>query len=129
MHESCFDRWERIGVTYNILRGQEDGFWVNTNKKGNMSWARAFFVANPVTKLVECKLCHKRSTPKKVSFRSDVVNWNNRHLKDWFLHESKDVLCVGCWNKVRALEKRDAEAAELRLLVNKLHREIKKCQK
>lgn len=105
----------------NILSEYVNGVWVNHNKPGNYSTKRALFYTYPRTDLVDCQLCGKRSTPKKVHYRSDVAGWNGGL--------DKDVLCTGCWNKLKPLVNKEREYFELRALTSKLYREALKCQR
>lgn len=104
----------------NILAEYVNGFWINYNKQGNHSFKRARFYSYPRTELIECELCGKKSTPKKVHYRSDVANWND--------DTNKGVLCAGCWNKVRPIVRKEREYFELRAITSRLYRETLKCQ-
>ena len=127
--EHDLDRLKRIGIHYNILRDDETGAWINTNKPGNKSWKRARFIKNPVTMLRECGVCGKISTPKKISYRSLCADWYMTNPYEEPMQQEKDILCTGCWNKVRRIVARQREANELRLLNNRLIREYRKWQR
>ena len=129
MKELFIDRLERLNVEYNIVGETEDGYWYNFCKKGNMSWARAIYERNPFTELRTCDLCGKTSTPKKVQYRSLCIRWNVDDKKHDFETRGKDTLCMGCWNKVRIVVKRQNEVETNRRLINKLNRERLKWQK
>jgi hypothetical protein len=126
--EHALARLKRIGIHYNVLRDDETGVWINTNKPGNKSWKRAMFIKNPVTKLRQCGVCGKISTPKKISYRSLCADWYMESL-DEPMQQERNILCTGCWNKVRVIVARQHEANEIRRLNSKLIREYRKCQK
>jgi len=56
-------------------------------------------------------------------YRWNANDKNDRETKD------KDILCTGCWNKVRALVKRQAMCNESRKLIAKLKMETNKWEK
>ena len=118
------------GRTYNVLRHYRNGFWANLNKSkaSKYSWCTAEFYLYPSTTLVECQLCGKLSTPKKITCRNDVYRWNANDKNDRET-KGKDILCTGCWNKVRALVKRQAMCNESRKLIAKLKMETNKWEK
>ena len=95
-----------------------DGFWGRKKGRGH-KWN---FYSNPVTRLMDCMICGKRSTPKKVSCRSDCYGWNRTGPLD--MSESKDVLCVGCWRRVASILKKERDFDDNRRMINKLEREI-----
>ena len=72
----------------------------------------------------QCDICGLISSKNKVRNRDDVFSWNFENKKDWWT-EPKNMLCMGCWNKVKALQKRQQESEGLRRYINKLHRTIK----
>ena len=124
------DRLEMLGRSFNVLREDEKGYWLNHCKKGNLSWKRAYYFDNPVTWLNTCDVCRKTSTPKKVHARHNVYGWDwDRADKRCYLIESKYMLCMGCWNKVRPIVARERDAYEIQRLINQLTKEIRKCQK
>jgi len=95
-----------------------------SGKPGKKIYTRRYWY----TPLNQCDLCGMWSTPKKIHYRGDVYGW------DWdkgseYLTPSKDVLCMGCWNKVKVISKRKREAKELKKLTNKLYREALRWQK
>ena len=119
---------------------------VNKEKANNLE--RSEFELNvdgDYTKLNTCELCKRTSTPKNVNVKYDCMYWDlpskhewkkeNKTLKGYFLHfysnakEDTGMLCVGCWNKVRVIVKRQEEAEELTKLSNKLKREELKWRK
>ena len=118
---------DRLGIKYNILSSTEYGFWINRNKKAKKSWGTAVFAKNPITWLNTCEVCGKTSTPKKVHYRSGVSCWNYINMKEF--SPTKDTLCMGCWNKLKPIVKRQNEAKEIKRLINKLLRESRKWQK
>jgi hypothetical protein len=116
MREHHVDRWNKLEITYNILREDENGIWVNFNKKGSTSWKRAGFWENPTTWLKICDLCGKASTPKKVNIRNDCYN-----LELW---NGTPTLCMGCWNKVRRLDWLYIALQGLKRVVKRIQRSV-----
>jgi hypothetical protein len=127
-HESPQMRWDRLGIQYNVLATKEDGLWINTCKKGNLSWKRAHFYPNPQTPVNTCDVCGRLGTPRRVCWRNDVYKWNVLDPKD-YKTPSKTMLCMGCWNKVRRICDREREAREAQRLINLLKKEMGKWQR
>lgn len=75
-----------------------------------------------------CDLCKKIGIPRRVRYRSDVFGWNRNNSKD-FEFDQKNVLCTGCWNKVRSLLDKEEKSRAITQLLNKLKREASECQK
>ena len=119
-----------LGRKVNILAETMDGIWINTNKsKGSLkSWRRAVFIEWPVSPLYQCDLCNRIGTNKVVQYRNDVWCWNLDGTYQLSDKKSKDYLCMSCWNKIRPLVKRENLAYETKTLINKLKREVTKCQ-
>lgn len=113
----------RVGLSPIKCAEDECGYLYKFKGRGQ----RPKYVKNPVTPLYVCDVCGKRSTPKKIHIRSDVYGWN----KSSYLSEekSKGLLCTGCWNRVKAVVKKQREADEIRYLKDKLYREVLKWQK
>lgn len=126
VHRNCTERWDYIGVRYNLLKETENGAWYNFNKTAVKSWARAEYRENPTTKLNQCSLCGRMSVPKKVCERNDVWGWN---LNNGVSGTSKGMLCMGCWNKVKAVVKRRTDADKIKRATNQLNRRLQQCQK
>jgi hypothetical protein len=118
--ETDVDRWVRIGLKMKFKWESEEGFWAKQEGKHRDRW---WYWEYPHTKLVECELCGFRSTPKKVSHRGDTFGWNFESRKD-YTTKTKSTLCMGCWNKVRPIVKRQEEAEECRSIINKINRSI-----
>lgn len=118
--EHPLDRFSRLGINVVIKYEYEDGVWFRQKGRGHSRW---YWLENPVTKLKTCELCRKTSTPKKVTHRDGIYGWNF-HNKEDLSFESKDVLCVGCWNKVRSLIERKHKADEVGKIINELERTI-----
>ena len=128
-------------VHYNILREHEDGYWINYNKVLVASWGTAEFHENPKTPLNVCEVCGKTSTPKKVSQRHDVYLWDKdisftksgrmdyKKCARGIWDNSKTMLCMSCWNKAKAIEKRRDDGNTIADLNMKLQRSIRECQK
>jgi hypothetical protein len=83
---------------------------------------RIRFVHFHYTPINYCDVCGKFGRPKKVQERNGVWGWNIP--KGDYSSKSKNMLCMGCWNVVRALKKRERESDELRKFINKLQRTI-----
>lgn len=141
-YQSRSKDFKSCGASLNILAVDEEGFFANTNKAGNRSWARAFYIYNPITWLRTCDLCGKTSTPKKIQNRYyDIVgDWNKPDLRVSRRHRldaireslstpSKNMLCMSCRNILAPICRREEEAYESKVLINKLYREVLKCQK
>lgn len=116
--EHPLDRLARLGVDIVIKYDCENGVWYRDKGRPHAYW-----LENPVTKLETCQLCGKTSTPKKVSHRIVIYRWNCHDKKDWSC-ESKSVLCMGCWNKVRPLVEREDEADDMKRFINQVKKEI-----
>lgn len=71
-----------------------------------------------------CSLCGIFGSARKVQGRSHVYRWKAQSDDDSWGPDD-DVLCTGCWNRVRALVDRANEADEIRRLAAKLERAIK----
>lgn len=76
------------------------------------------------TPLYKCDVCGKVSVPKNVNYRADCYRWNCDN-NEWTI-ESKDMLCTGCWNKIRALVKKETEIYEVKKLSKTLEKEARK---
>jgi hypothetical protein len=96
-----------------------DGFMAKAEGPGHR-WS---FHKNPVADLRTCDICGKVGAAKRVCSRSDVYRWNVEDRND-YATATKDMLCMGCWNKVRAIVRKEDEADECRRLLNKLTRSI-----
>jgi len=77
-----------------------------------------------VTWLNACQLCGKYGVPTKVTWRGGIYQWARMSKNEYC--RSKDILCMGCWNKVKPLAKIKDEAEENKTLINKLKRAITK---
>jgi hypothetical protein len=71
------------------------------------------------TPLFTCELCGKISTPKNVYYRVDIYCWNWTHDKD-FGTKSISTLCQGCYNKVKAIVRKEKQANECKRLMRKV---------
>lgn len=83
---------------------------------------KARVVLPPV--LLMCDVCFVVGGKAKVRTRSDVFGWNLQGRMD-YATAPKNTLCTGCWNKAKAVLKREREADQIKQLVNKLNRTIK----
>ena len=78
-----------------------------------------------------CEVCGILRGAKWVSYRNGIYGWNfsgrkyGYPIKTEFDLESKKILCMCCWNKVRAVEIKRAVIDECVSLTNKLKKEIK----
>lgn len=115
------------GRPYNVVKHFQNGFWANFNKskEAKYSLKSSEFYKYPSTTLKNCDLCGRLSTPKKIVYRSYIYGWNQKDKND-YLTKSKDYLCMGCWNKVRALVKKQNICDENRRLISKIKLEIAK---
>ncbi len=77
--------------------------------------------ANKFSYIAECDLCKKRGSASRIYHRSDVHGWD-WSSSDENYKQSKTDLCMGCWNKVRAVQKKQREADEIKRLTNKLNK-------
>lgn len=75
----------------------------------------------PYMELVYCQLCGKAGPRKYISPRN-VYGWDSEDKYDY--SESKNLLCVGCWNTCRAIFKKEQGADECKSLINKIQRRI-----
>jgi hypothetical protein len=116
--EPEFRHDERHGKRYHYVVEWRRKILAN-GKPGN-KW---FQIPVPYTPLNECDICGKKSTPKKVHLRTGIYGWNRKSTDD-FATQSKGVLCMGCWNKVRVLCKREQEAHDVRAFINQLQKDI-----
>lgn len=96
-----------------------DGFMAKAKGNGH----RWVFHKNPVAELMSCNLCGKVGTAKRVCNRSDVYRWNVENRKDYDT-ASKHMLCMGCWNKARAIVRKRDDVDGLRIFLNKITRSI-----
>lgn len=100
--------------------------WVEVNKK-QIDLSRFLeSVLGDYSKVINCDLCGRVGSKKKVYSRLDVTGWDTEK-KDNYL--SKDCLCISCWNKVKPLAKSKKQCEETARLSRKLLKEIRKCQK
>ena len=110
-HESMFSRakWgQSIGAP-----ARTNGWWLD--KDG---------MCNECRSIRYCDLCEKEGNAKTIYQRNDVWSWNFDGPKD-YTTKSKSCLCMSCWNKVRAVVRRQDKADELQQEINKLNRSIK----
>jgi hypothetical protein len=82
----------------------------------------------PTTSLNTCELCGRKGTRRRVTIRNDTHGWNRETRGDWGT-PSKDMLCVGCWNRVRVIVRKKLAADEIRRLGNQLYNEALKWRK
>lgn len=116
-------RYALIGKRVEFDFSAVDGFRAKAEGQGQR-WS---FHENPVADLRTCDICGRIGAAKRVCYRNDVYRWN----VDWkdYTTTSKHMLCTGCWNKVRALVRKERKAGECSLLLNKLTRSISDARK
>ena len=81
----------------------------------------------PYSSLNCCDVCGLLGGERRVNTKSDVYAWN-RDRGD-YKTRSKDMLCVSCWNRVRALVKRERAATINKTLINRINMEIRNGRK
>lgn len=112
--------YSKDGISVRFDWNYEDGFFFKPVARGfRWSW-----MPNKVTHLVTCELCGFTSTPKKVSYRSEIYGWNRENNKD-VETPATCTLCTGCWNKVKVVVKKIKAANECEKLLNYLKRSIR----
>lgn len=109
----------------NVLLDEKCGYFFNTCKKGNMSFARAMFYRYPYTRVYYCELCGKAGDGKRIQSRY-VYGWEYIKKEEG---NSITILCCGCWNKTKAIKNKHREALEIKRLSNKLLKEIRNGRK
>ena len=101
-----------------------DSEWYRYQRKDGKPGRLMHRLGPEYTTLNACDVCGKLGIPRKVRVRNDVFGWNGESEKDWTT-PSKDMLCTGCWNKVRAIVRKRDEANSCRRMLNKLTRTIR----
>ena len=96
--ENDFDRWDRIGANVKILYEDDFEYLIRFKYGRPMLWPKHITILNT------CDICNKKSTPKKVQERSDCWCWNVDETHKY--KNSKHMLCMGCWNKIKSLQKK-----------------------
>ena len=79
------------------------------------------------TEINACDLCGKLGPPRKVRLRDDVAGWNVEKTDREY--KGIDILCTGCWNKVKPIVKNMKYLKEAKKLVNKTIKEVRQCKK
>lgn len=104
------------------------GAILSTPPRTNGSWLNESRLCGECSRVRCCDLCGKEGTTSNIYSRTDVWAWNDPRRfsrkcagADWV---QKNVLCMGCWNKVRAISRKEEEAEENRRFLNKLERVI-----
>lgn len=94
--------------------------WLSKLKNGG--WGKKVYIRDPdASWLRNCDLCGLLGGRKKVTYRSDVYGWDT--APD-FIGISKCCLCVGCWNKARAIYREYWEAKNAALMARRCQRLI-----
>lgn len=75
-----------------------------------------------------CQLCGFTSGFKKVRYRGDVHGWNLTDRKDYET-PLLNILCMGCWNKARAIRNAEIIADEIKTANNRLQREYREAKR
>jgi hypothetical protein len=97
--------------------------WRSVLKKNGKPGLRVEMVPIDCTVIYYCDVCGKVGPKKKVQQRNDVWGWNFDGPKD-YKTQSKSMLCMGCWNKIRPLCVKQRKCDEMRTFINKLQRTI-----
>lgn len=93
------------------------------NMKTEYEWLRHSWNTSyslPVSQFNTCSCCNRYGTPKKVTYRPDVYRWDTLTVKE----ETKSdcILCMSCWNKVRAINNKRLKYLDTKRLINKLYK-------
>lgn len=72
-----------------------------------------------------CGVCNKKGSNSNINTKWGLYGWNKDNRYSGCHHEAikKSTLCVSCWNKLKAIQKKEEEAREIKRLSNKLNRE------
>ena len=111
--------FSRIGIEVMFDYSPLDGFYYKRYK------GRWNFTKNPQSILLECQICQKIGTRRRICERSGIYGWDSEKRYGCPIGPSKTRLCMGCFNKVRAIVKKQIEADKNRILLNKLIGEIR----
>lgn len=77
------------------------------------------------THLRKCHFCGKLSTPKHIQIRCFFGGEGTKEWRENGCSWIQGPCCVGCWNKIRPLDKQHHECRRNRTLLNKLKQEIR----
>jgi len=110
--------------------------WVRSPKilKNGTQSKKIIYVPIRFSYLNQCRICGVLKGAKWVQFRLDIfgfewskTNWGSPVAdKDQNYENYKRMLCMSCYNKLRALEKKQRQADECRHLINLIKQEIGK---
>jgi hypothetical protein len=89
--------------------------------RNNGSYFFSKNICSECEKIRFCDLCEKEGTTKNIRYRADVACWNNSH--------DKSHLCFSCYNKVRAVVRKEEKAKEVISQIKLLEKEIKNVRK
>jgi hypothetical protein len=119
--------FERLqGFGYVLLANQPENGWVAAKigkTTGRIVWRTLITGVDNFSPLNKCDLCGMVHGPKKVQVRNDVYSWNKQYDND--CAPLKNMLCMGCWNRVLALVRQSERTAEQRTLINKTVKELR----
>lgn len=71
-----------------------------------------------------CCLCGKEGTATTIYTRTGIGGWDLESRIEIYTKKTKDCICMACWNKVRAIVRKQDEADECRRFLKKLARSI-----
>ena len=115
------ERWERESIPCNIVSETNRGIWVNHNRFCVDSWFRVRYWTYPVTWLYQCDMCGKLSTPRKI--RDVPYEW----WRFAFLANSISDLCMSCWGRVMAQQRKLLAIYELEKLLRQIEKKRLEC--
>lgn len=116
-------RFLRDTATERLFGRAKLGQWIAQPPRTNGSWLDKSGMCEECLRVRHCDLCGKEGTTSTIYERNDVWGWN-RDGRDDYTTESKSALCTSCWNKVRAIVRKQDEADECRRLLSQLTRSI-----
>lgn len=122
LSERVLDHWRDEDIPVNILKEDERGIWLNHNKLATGSWKRADRWLYPVTWLSSCDQCGRLRTPRN-------IRWNSWVWRNFGDHVDIRYVCVSCWNKNYALEKKILAIYDLEKLVKQVNKVRLECHR
>lgn len=108
--------------TESLYGNSKWGTAVSKPPRTNGHWFYSNGLCDACAKIRFCELCGKEGTTSTI-YRRDVFGWNFESPKDCTT-KPKNVLCMSCWNKVRAIVRKRDATDEIRILLNKLTKAI-----
>lgn len=114
--ESDFNDYETIDAEHRYF---SDG-WVSwyewSVRKNGKQGTRLIKKDAAICRLYKCDICGRIGTKRRVRLFFHTGRYERIGEMRW--------LCTGCWNRFRAVWKKQDEADECKYLLNKLHRTI-----